>query len=144
MNSQKNHILSVACMPIPSILQKTRSSDSTCNSFSIRKRLQIYYNLVSAISGIRTHTLCSNEFEVRLVYQFQHYRILYQMSTIQYKLWTLFLRVNLLRTSLILDTRVELVFPAWKTGVLTIRRIELIMNIFIFIIFIMYILYHNF
>ena len=47
-------------------------------------------------------------------------------------------------TSLILDTRVELVFPAWKTGVLTIRRIELIMNIFIFIIFIMYILYHNF
>ena len=37
-------------MPIPSILQKTRSSDSICNSFSRRKSLQIYYNLVNANS----------------------------------------------------------------------------------------------
>ena len=37
-------------MPIPSILQKTRSSDSICNAFSIRKSLQMHYNLVSANS----------------------------------------------------------------------------------------------
>ena len=156
-------------MPIPSILQKTRPSDSICNSFSRRKILQIHYNLVSAnsqnlsdnkifeqkmsdsncdspsqgecvpitphplynlLNGTRTHTgtnfkfvssaywdtrsyfkapsqTRTDSFDITSIalYHWSYRSILYQMSTIQYKLWTLFLRVNLL--SNISDTRYE-------------------------------------